>query len=292
MKTLTTVYALRRAIAGNRSQGQRVCFVPTMGNLHEGHLTLVREAKRRGECVVVSIFVNPMQFGANEDLDNYPRTLAADKEKLFGEGTTYLFAPTVSEMYPNGTGPQSQLSVPEVTETLCGASRPGHFTGVSTVVSKLFNIVQPDIALFGKKDFQQLQVIRKMVDDMCMPVEIVGVDTSRAEDGLALSSRNGFLSVQERKIAPRLHQILQEYRDAIANGFDNYKELELHAVNDLKGAGFSPDYFTICDAETLHDVTEDTDEIVILAAAKLGAPRLIDNVTLTLTPHSDYRMLG
>ncbi|ROR98636.1 pantoate--beta-alanine ligase [Sinobacterium caligoides] len=292
MKTHTTVYGLRHAIARNRAQGQRICFVPTMGNLHEGHLSLVKEAKLRGECVVVSIFVNPLQFGAGEDLDCYPRTLAADKEKLFAEGTCYLFAPTVDEMYPGGTGPQSQLSVPDITETLCGASRPGHFTGVATVVTKLFNIVQPDVAIFGKKDFQQLQVIRKMVDDMCMPVEVVGVDTHRAEDGLALSSRNGFLSDDERAIAPRLHQILQEYREAIANGFDNYAELERHAIRDLSAAGFEPDYFNICDAATLRAVTAKTEDIVILVAARLGSTRLIDNVTLILAPHGDCRMLG
>ncbi len=292
MKTLNTVSGLRRAIAGNRSQGQRVCFVPTMGNLHEGHLSLVKEAKLRGECIVVSIFVNPLQFGAGEDLDCYPRTLSADKEKLFAAGATYLFAPTVDEMYPGGTGPQSQLSVPDITDTLCGASRPGHFVGVSTVVAKLFNIVQPDTAIFGKKDFQQLQVIRKMVADMCMPVEIVGIDTYRAEDGLALSSRNGFLTQQERSLAPRLHQILREYREAIANGFNDYKDLERLATNDIIKAGFTPDYFNICDVATLREVTDATEEIVILVAARLGSTRLIDNITLPLAPHDDYRMLG
>jgi pantoate--beta-alanine ligase len=263
-----------------------------MGNLHEGHLELVRKARKLCDIVVVSIFVNPMQFGPNEDLDAYPRTLMADKEKLFAEGVQMLFAPTTEEVYPEGLEAQTAVEVPQLTDTLCGASRPGHFTGVATVVSKLFNIVQPDVAVFGEKDFQQLSVIRKMVRDLCQPIEIVGVPTARAGDGLALSSRNGYLTPEQRKTAPLLNETLVECREAIACGFDNYRELEAHAKLKLIRAGFEPDYFEIRDARTLAEVTEDTEEIAILAAAKLGQPRLIDNVRLNLNPVSDWGMLA
>lgn len=292
MQTLTTVAALRRAIEKTRQNGKTIGFVPTMGNLHAGHLQLVRRALELADNVVVSIFVNPMQFGAGEDLDNYPRTLPADKEKLFGEGTHFLFAPTVTEMYPCGMGQQSVVSVPTITETLCGAARPGHFTGVATVVNKLLNMVQPDVAVFGEKDFQQLLVIRKMVADLHIPVNIVGVATERERDGLAMSSRNHYLSRHERSIAPRLHRILQDYREAIASGFDNYIDLEKHAIADLKADGFTPDYFSIRDARTLQTINQETEELVILAAAKLGSTRLIDNVTLTVNSSSDWGMLA
>ncbi len=292
MRTYSTNAALQNAIAKARQSGQRVAFVPTMGNLHEGHLQLVRKARELADVVVVSIFVNPMQFGPNEDLDAYPRTLIADKEKLFAEGVQMLYAPEVSEIYPEGLDTQTQVQVPELADTLCGESRPGHFTGVATVVSKLFNIVRPDVAVFGEKDFQQLSIIRKMVTDLCMPIEIVGVATARAEDGLALSSRNGYLTRDEREIAPRLNQVLMETREAIACGFDNFRELEIHAQLKLIQAGFEPDYFEIRDARTLHEVTEATEEVAILAAAKLGQPRLIDNVRLTLNPVSDWGMLS
>lgn len=292
MQTLTTVNELRRAIAKARKAGKTIGFVPTMGNLHEGHLQLVRKAKEFCDFVVCSIFVNPLQFGANEDLDAYPRTMAADKEKLFSEGTSCLFAPTVEEMYPQGQDAQTIVSVPELANKLCGASRPGHFDGVATVVSKLFNMVQPDVAVFGQKDFQQLMVIRKMTEDLCMPVEIVGVATVRETDGLAMSSRNNYLSEDQRNLAPRIHRLLMEYREAIGNGFDNYAALERFAIEDLRQAGFEPDYFTIRDASTLMDVTPMTEEVVLLAAAKLGKTRLIDNVTLTLNPSSDWGMLA
>ena len=292
MQTLTSVDALRRAVNKARKAGKTIGFVPTMGNLHEGHLQLLRRAKHLADCVEVSIFVNPLQFGANEDLDAYPRTLAADKEKLFAEGANFLFAPTVDEMYPEGMKPQTLVSVPRITDTLCGAARPGHFTGVATVVTKLFNMVQPDVAVFGEKDFQQLMVIRKMVGDMCMPIDIVSVATVRETDGLAMSSRNNFLSSKERRVAPRLHRILQDYREAIANGFDDYQHLEKHALEDLVLLGFQPDYVSIRDAETLESVTPDTEAIVILAAARLGRTRLIDNVTLTLNPSADWGMLA
>lgn len=292
MKTCTTAAQLREALNRDRLHGKRIAFVPTMGNLHEGHLDLVRRARDLADTVVVSIFVNPMQFGANEDLDQYPRTLNADKQKLFAEGTQYLFFPSVSEMYPHGMDAQTRVEVPDLGDTLCGASRPGHFSGVSTVVSKLFNMVQPDIAVFGEKDFQQLSIIRKMTEDLCMPIEIEGVATKRAEDGLALSSRNGFLSEEQRAIAPNIYRILNDCRDAIACGYDSYRELELHAIESLKAAGFEPDYFAIRDARTLQTVTLSTEKIAILAAAKLGETRLIDNVSLNLNPNVDWGMLG
>ncbi len=292
MRTYANNAQLQSAIRTLRQSGQTIAFVPTMGNLHEGHLKLVRKAADLCDVVVVSIFVNPLQFGANEDLDSYPRTMASDKEKLFSEGAQILYAPDVEEIYPEGMAAQTQVQVPELADTLCGSNRPGHFHGVTTVVTKLFNIVQPDVAVFGEKDFQQLSIIRKMVADLCMPIEIAGVATSRDEDGLARSSRNGFLNAEQRLIAPIIHQTLMNCREAIACGFDNFLQLESHARMKLLQAGFEPDYFAIRDAKTLRAVTEDTEEVAILAAAKLGSTRLIDNVRLSLNPVSDWGMLA
>ena len=292
MNTFTTSTELRDALARERAQGKTIAFGPTMGNLHEGHLQLVREARATADIVVVSIFVNPLQFGANEDLDSYPRTLVADKEKLFAEGVQCLFFPGVDDIYPNGMDNQTLVSVPELSNTLCGASRPGHFTGVATVVTKLFQIVQPEIAVFGKKDFQQLAIIKKMVSDLCIPINIIGVDTARAHDGLALSSRNGYLTQQEREIAPRLQQILLETREAITQGDNDYRHLEQQANEQLLAAGFSPDYFQVCDAMTLQPADDNSLDLVIAAAAKLGTTRLIDNVTLTLNPSQDCGLVA
>ncbi|MCB1688273.1 MAG: pantoate--beta-alanine ligase [Halioglobus sp.] len=292
MRTYSGSAQLQTALRGFRHNGQTIAFVPTMGNLHEGHLALVRKARQLCDIVVVSIFVNPLQFGPTEDLDAYPRTLAADKEKLFSEGAQVLYSPDVTDIYPEGMHAQTIVHVPDLGDTLCGSSRPGHFDGVTTVVSKLFNIVQPDIAVFGEKDFQQLSIIRKMVKDLCLPIDIVGVSTSRDEDGLAKSSRNGYLSFDQRRIAPVLNQTLNCCREAIACGFDNFLQLESHARMKLLQAGFEPDYFSICDAHTLRAVTENTEEIAILAAARLGSTRLIDNVKLTLNPVSDWGMLA
>lgn len=292
MKVFAHTAALRTAIAAEKRAGKRIAFVPTMGNLHEGHIQLVHRAHKEADIVVVSIFVNPLQFGANEDLDKYPRTLAADKEKLFAAGANYLFTPTVDEMYPNGMESQVKVTVPGLSDTLCGSSRPGHFGGVATVVTKLFQIVQPDVAVFGEKDFQQLAIIRKLACDLCMPIAILGESTARATDGLALSSRNGYLSEAERQIAPTLHEVLQECREAIACGFDSYSDLEHHATETLRAAGFKPDYFSVRDAYTLGPATLDTEKLVILAAAYLGRTRLIDNVTLNLNPSQDWGMLA
>ena len=292
MRTVTSNAQLRVALDAVSQSGKRIAFVPTMGNLHEGHLDLVRRARAICDVTVVSIFVNPLQFGANEDLDSYPRTMAADKEKLFAEGVDYLFAPGVDQIYPEGMERHAKVRVPDLSETLCGSSRPGHFDGVTTVVNKLFNIVRPDVAVFGEKDFQQLSIIRKMVEDLYMPVEIVGVATARAEDGLALSSRNGYLSEEDRRTAPLIHETLLRCREAIACGFDNFLQLESHARMQLLQAGFDPDYFAIRDARTLRAVTDETEEIAILAAARLGSTRLIDNVRLSLNPVSDWGMLA
>ncbi len=292
MRTYSNIEKLQQDIRAIKVKGQRVAFVPTMGNLHDGHLSLVRRALELCDVVVVSIFVNPLQFGAGEDLDAYPRTLAADKEKLFSAGAAILYTPHVADIYPDGLEAQTLVRVPQLGERHCGASRPGHFDGVSTIVTKLFNIVQPDVAVFGEKDFQQLSIIRKMVSDLCMPLEIVGVATGRAQDGLALSSRNGYLNEEQRRIAPELYQTLLRCRDAIACGFDNFDELEQHAKLHLRQVGFAPDYFTICDARTLADVNDTTEQIAILAAARLGSTRLIDNVRLALHAASDWGMLA
>jgi pantoate--beta-alanine ligase len=282
MQTKTKIKDLRAALSTDRQSGKRIAFVPTMGNLHSGHISLVERAKEVADIVVVSIFVNPLQFGVNEDLASYPRTLDADKAKLVDAGTSYLFYPEVDEMYPQGMSLQTQVSVPGITELHCGASRPGHFTGVATVVSKLFNMVQPDIALFGQKDFQQLAVIRKMVDDMCIPIDIIGVPTARASDGLALSSRNGYLSKEQRAVAPQLYQCLQDCVKRITNGDHDFIAIEDMARKTLMENGFKPDYFTISDSSSLEAANLNSKELVILAAASLGNTRLIDNVTLPL----------
>lgn len=280
MQTLTSIKALQEVVKQQRLAGRKIGFVPTMGNLHDGHLSLVRKAKQLSDFVVTSIFVNPLQFGAGEDLDNYPRTLETDSKQLELQGNDIVFVPSVAEMYPRGMSTQTQVSVPQLSETLCGASRPGHFDGVTTVVTKLFNMVQPDLAVFGEKDFQQLSIIRKMVDDLCMPIEIVGVPTGRAADGLALSSRNGYLTADERLIAPELNKIIQSCKDAILSGSTDFSDLEASAKQGLQAAGFKPDYFAIRDSSTLTEVTKYTQEIAILAAARLGATRLIDNTRL------------
>ena len=230
MNTVKTLRELRAAVTHARNAGKRIGFVPTMGNLHAGHATLVTRAAEQADFVVASIFVNPLQFGAGEDLDKYPRTLAADQEKLLVAGCNLLFAPTVDEMYPDGMTVQTRVSVPQLSEGLCGASRPGHFEGVATVVSKLFNMVQPDLAVFGQKDYQQLAVIRAMVRDLNMPIQIIGEPTVRAEDGLALSSRNGYLTEEQRAIAPVLYRSLRHIAAAIDNGDRDFAKLRAEQV--------------------------------------------------------------
>lgn len=282
MKTETTIAGLRAAVRAARKAGKSIAFVPTMGNLHAGHITLIAHARRRADVVIASIFVNPTQFGANEDFDKYPRTLPADSAMLAEAQCDLLFAPEAREMYPDGRSQPTQVSVSGITETLCGASRPGHFTGVATVVSKLFNIVQPDMAFFGEKDYQQLAVIRQMAQDLCFPVEVVGVPTVRAEDGLALSSRNGFLSPEERKAAAQLYQTLGNLRQAIESGQRDYASLSGAARLHLGKCGFEPDYVEIVRQDLAPAGPDDT-RLVILVAARLGTTRLIDNLAFDLS---------
>ncbi|PYC38981.1 pantoate--beta-alanine ligase [Pseudomonas protegens] len=282
MNTVKTVRELRAAVARARSEGKRIGFVPTMGNLHSGHAALVAKAAQRVDFVVASIFVNPLQFGAGEDLDKYPRTLAADQEKLLEAGCHLLFAPSVEEMYPDGMAGQTRVSVPQLSEGLCGASRPGHFEGVATVVSKLFNMVQPDLAVFGQKDYQQLAVIRALVHDLNMPIQIIGEPTVRATDGLALSSRNGYLSAEQRAIAPVLYRSLSQIAQAIRDGERDYPRLLAEQQQQLEAAGLRRDYLEIRHAKNLRPATAEDRDLVILVAAYLGTTRLIDNLHLDL----------
>lgn len=280
MNTVKTVLELRAAVARARSEGKRIGLTPTMGNLHSGHMALVTKAAQRADFVVATIFVNPLQFGPNEDLATYPRTLAADQEKLLQAGCHLLFTPSVEDMYPHGMADQTLISVPQLSEGLCGASRPGHFDGVATVVNKLFNMVQPDLAVFGEKDFQQLAVIRAMVRDLNMPIKIIGEPTVRAEDGLALSSRNGYLSVEQRSAAPALYRVIGQIGAAIRTGEQDFDRLLSDGKRELEAAGFRIDYLEIREATSLRPATAQDRDRVILAAAFLGKTRLIDNLHL------------
>jgi pantoate--beta-alanine ligase len=274
MHIVHTIQALRAQIQHWKSQGKRVAFVPTMGNLHAGHCQLVSTAKEKADKVVVSIFVNPTQFGVGEDFDRYPRTEQLDQEKLRAINTDLLFLPSVAEMYSPTA--KTVISVAGLSNIHCGVSRVGHFDGVATVVAKLFNMVQPDIALFGLKDFQQLAIIRTMVADLNIPVDIIGIEIVREADGLAMSSRNGYLNTEQRKTAPVLYQTLCAARDAIKASVD-YRLVEQQALSRLQQAGFEPDYFQICRSDDLNPALAEDKNLVILAAAKLGATRLIDN---------------
>ncbi len=282
MLIIETLPLLRQQIRRLRMEGKRVALVPTMGNLHDGHMKLVDEAKARADVVVVSIFVNPMQFDRPEDLARYPRTLQEDCEKLNKRKVDLVFAPSVKEIYPNGTETHTYVDVPGLSTMLEGASRPGHFRGVSTIVSKLFNWVQPDIACFGEKDFQQLALIRKMVADMGFDIEIVGVPIMRAKDGLALSSRNGYLTAEQRKIAPGLYKVLSSIADKLQAGERDLDEIITIAGQELNEKGFRADDIQIRDADTLLEVSETSKRAVILVAARLGDARLIDNKMVEL----------
>ncbi|MCA4964382.1 pantoate--beta-alanine ligase [Pseudomonas sp. Y24-6] len=282
MQTVETISALRALVARARSEQKKVALVPTMGNLHDGHIALIHCARQRADFVVASIFVNPLQFGANEDLANYPRTPDADREKLVNAGCDVLFAPAVEQIYPDGMLNQAIVNVPQVSEGLCGSARPGHFDGMATVVIKLLNIVQPDVAVFGEKDYQQLAVVRSMVKGLNMLTDIVGAPTIRAADGLALSSRNGYLSEQQRRIAPVLYASLKEMAASIR---------ELHRVDEsllqacrqrMIDAGVNVDYFEIRNAQDLAPAREGAAHLVLLVAARIGTTRLIDNLTVDL----------
>jgi pantoate--beta-alanine ligase len=279
MQIIETVAALRDALHLAHSQNR--AFVPTMGNLHAGHLHLVALAKQQAKLVIVSIFVNPLQFGAQEDLANYPRTLAADIAKLQAAGVDIVFTPTVAEMYPSV---QTMTVHPSaMANRLCGASRTGHFVGVATVVLKLFNMVQPQIAVFGQKDFQQAAIIKDMVQQFNLPIHIISGNTMREADGLAMSSRNAYLTAAERAEAPRLQKVLAEIATQIKQNAGDYSALQARAASQLKEHGWRVDYVEICAAHSLLPAQIDDRDLVIVAAAKLGNTRLIDNCTLTKT---------
>ncbi|UZD59482.1 pantoate--beta-alanine ligase [Shewanella algae] len=280
MLTTAKIDEIRARVREWRQKGETVAFVPTMGNLHQGHVSLILEAARRADHVVASIFVNPLQFGKNEDLDAYPRTLGADQQKLTEAGCELLFTPTPELIYPKGLDAQAFVEVPGISDELCGTSRPGHFRGVATIVCKLFNIVQPDIALFGRKDYQQLLVIKTMVTDLSLPIEVIGVETVREDSGLALSSRNGYLTEAEKALAPKLKASMDKLAEAIVLGQDIDQAIS-NAKEFLRAAGLEPDYLEVREASSLKPVSSDDKSLVILAAAYLGKARLIDNMTLS-----------
>ncbi|MCP5326648.1 MAG: pantoate--beta-alanine ligase [Oceanospirillaceae bacterium] len=282
MITVNNLSELRSVIAAARQAGKRIGFVPTMGNLHNGHMRLVDTARQHCDFVVASIFVNPMQFNDPKDLERYPRTLEADQALLSAHQCDVLFYPQVEEMYPLGMALQSKVSVPDVSEGLCGGARPGHFDGVATVVTKLFNMVQPDQAFFGEKDYQQLAVIRKMVSDLCMNITITGVPTCREESGLAMSSRNGYLSPAEKQQAAFIYQMLCALAQQLQKGARNFPELCQQACDALAAQGFRPDYVEIRNAANLKPASVHDTELVILTAAFLGNARLIDNLVVAL----------
>ena len=278
MQIFSNIAELRTALAQVRQQGRTIAFVPTMGNLHAGHISLMRQGHEHADCVVASIFVNRLQFGPHEDFDKYPRTFEADCAQLRDAGVEFLFAPTEADLYPE---PQTYVVEPaEIQFLLEGECRPGHFRGVATVVMKLFQIVQPDVALFGKKDYQQLMVLRNMAQQFMLPIRIIGGETVRAEDGLALSSRNGYLSAEERAEAPRLQQSLQNIRKAVLAGDTNYEALCQKASQNLDAHGWKTDYISIRRQQDLAPATPSDTDLVIVAASKLGTPRLLDNLEI------------
>ncbi|MEE9422314.1 MAG: pantoate--beta-alanine ligase [Gammaproteobacteria bacterium] len=284
MQTIRSTNQLREQIAIWRSEKYRISFVPTMGNLHAGHLALVKQAQQISDRVVVSIFVNPMQFGEGEDYQNYPHTQNEDSQKLQAMGVDFLFMPDVSVIYPAGVENTTRVEVPDVSDGLCNDFRPGHFTGVATVVARLFNLVQPDFAVFGSKDYQQLAVIRKMVSELCFPIQIEAVETVREADGLAMSSRNQYLDRSQRETAPELYRALNQMADVLRGGGRDYAAIEKNTLHTLEKAGFSPDYVSIREKSTLALPKRDIQTgWVILAAARLGKARLIDNLEVSFS---------
>jgi pantoate--beta-alanine ligase len=278
METVTTIAAVRERVRAWHRDGLRVAFVPTMGNLHPGHVSLIEAARRHGERFVSSIFVNPMQFGPNEDFAHYPRTATQDERMLAAAGCGLMFMPDVAEIYPNGSERATRIEVPGLSRVLCGEFRPGHFDGVSTIVAKLFHIVEPDVAVFGEKDFQQLTVIRRMVADLCIPVEVVGAPTVREADGFAMSSRNQYLTPQERTQAPRIFEALSAVAARLQAGDSELASMERSGIQALEAAGFRPDYFAIRQAQDLCAPRPDTNHLVVLTAVRAGKARLIDNI--------------
>ena len=287
METVSKISELRAQVKAWRQQGLTIAFVPTMGNLHAGHISLVTEALKHADKVVASIFVNPMQFGVNEDIENYPRTMIDDQQKLTAAGTALLFTPTPDIIYPKGLAKQSFVEVPNISDGYCGESRPGHFRGVATIVCKLFNLVQPDVACFGLKDYQQVQVIQIMVEDLSLPINIIPVATTREESGLALSSRNGYLTAEEKATAPALYQSLLWLAEHIRTGYAQQDSIDFiglakQAAKAINDAGLHTDYLHVCHAQTLQPASEDDTQLVILAAAHCGKARLIDNLRVNL----------
>ena len=281
MDTVTTIAAVRERVRGWQREGLKVAFVPTMGNLHAGHVSLIEAARRHGERFIASIFVNPMQFGPNEDFAHYPRTPRDDERMLAEAGCSLMFMPEVGEIYPHGAERATRVEVPGLSRILCGEFRPGHFEGVSTVVAKLFHIVEPDVAVFGAKDFQQLTVIRRMVDDLCMPVQIVAAPTVRDADGLAMSSRNQYLTPSERALAPQIFATLQAAAHRLRAGDAEFASIERAGFVALESAGLRPEYFAVRQASDLSSPAPDARELVVLAAVRLSKARLIDNVQVT-----------
>lgn len=278
MDTVATIAAVREHVHRWRGEGRRIAFVPTMGNLHAGHVSLIEKARQHGDRFVASIFVNPMQFGPNEDFAHYPRTPAQDARMLADAGCDLMFMPDVAEIYPNGSQRATRVEVPGLSDILDGEFRPGHFEGVATVVAKLFHIVDPDVAVFGEKDFQQLTIIRRMVADLCMPITIIGAPTVREPDGLAMSSRNQYLTDEERRKAPVIHQTLLAAVERLRAGERDFDSIERSGVEALDRAGFRPDYFAVRRADDLSGPDASTRHLVVLTAARLGRARLIDNL--------------
>jgi pantoate--beta-alanine ligase len=283
MQTVQRIAELREIVREWRLARESIAFVPTMGNLHAGHASLIGAAHLHGRRVVASVFVNPLQFGPNEDYASYPRTPADDSELLAGQGVDLLFLPTVEEMYPLGTAGSTIVDVPDLSGILCGAYRPGHFQGVATVVVKLLNLVQPDTAIFGEKDYQQLTIIRRSVEDLCLPVKIVGAPTVRADDGLALSSRNRYLGADERRVASTVYRTLDRARRRLESGDADVGAIEAEGTETLRAAGFRPDYFEVRMADSLARPRGHNVDVVVLTAARLGRARLIDNVQCRAT---------
>ncbi len=282
MYQATSVIELRQYVQHWKDHDQSIAFIPTMGNLHAGHMSLIEKGQSLCDRSLCSIFVNPMQFGANEDFNHYPRTLDSDIEQLEASGCDLVYLPTASELYPEGLDKISQVQVTDLTDHYEGAHRPGHFTGVATVVLKLFNIVNPDVSVFGKKDYQQYRVISKMVADLNLDVQIIGQETTREDSGLATSSRNQYLDPEQTGKAALIYQILGDSARRISEGERDFKAVEARAVSRLDEAGFKTDYFTVCNAETLLPASAEDRDLVILVTAELGATRLLDNIEISL----------
>ena len=282
METVTTIAAVRDHVRRWRHEGRRIAFVPTMGNLHAGHVSLIEAARRHGDRFVASIFVNPMQFGPNEDFAHYPRTPTQDSRMLTEAGCDLMFMPDVAEIYPNGSQRATRVEVPGLSSILDGEFRPGHFEGVATVVAKLFHVVEPDVAVFGEKDFQQLTIIRRMVADLCLGVRIIAAPTVRESDGLAMSSRNQYLTDEERRKAPVIHKTLLAAIARLRAGDRDFAGIERAGNEALERAGFNPDYFAVRSAGDLSSPDAGTLHLVVLVAARLGRARLIDNLQLTM----------